>query len=245
MGGYSGATPAPDGQRPEAAREEISSMRYADYSISAEAQGQENLGGPAGSEHYRNTTVGEQLCFAGPGEAESNRETAKRDNMTEKEKYGWNQEMGLPLLAKMRADLKEAMRSQDTVVKDAIRITMAEFPKLTVPLTLESGKKSSRPKKPEEITDDEIIGIIQGLVKSEKQTLELIGRPSSEYLEILQNYLPRQASREEIETWIRENIDFSQFKNPLQATGVIMKHFGKKADGNQVRQILEEKRVGG
>jgi uncharacterized protein len=160
--------------------------------------------------------------------------------MTEKGSYGWNQETGISLQAKMRADLKVAMRNQDTVVKDAIRITMAEFPRLTVPLTLESGKKSSRPKKPEEITDDEILGIIQGLVKSEKQTLELIGRQSSEYLEVLELYLPSQASREEIEAWIREHIDFSQFKSPLQAMGAVMKHFGKAADGNQVRQILQE-----
>jgi uncharacterized protein len=157
-----------------------------------------------------------------------------------KEKYGWSQELGMPLLAKMREDLKLAMRSQDTAVKDAIRVTMAEFPKLTVPLTLESGKKSSRPKKPDEITDEEIIGIIQGLVKSEKQTLELTGGEPSEYLLILENYLPRQAGREEIEAWVGGNIDFSEYKSPMQAMGPIMKHFGKTADGNLVKQILQE-----
>ncbi|MEJ2033897.1 MAG: GatB/YqeY domain-containing protein, partial [Deltaproteobacteria bacterium] len=89
--------------------------------------------------------------------------------------------------------------------------------------------------------DDEIIGIIQGLVKSEKQTLELTGGgKSSEYLEILECYLPRQASREEIEGWIRENVDFSLYKSPMQAMGPIMKHYGKMADGNLVRQILQE-----
>lgn len=160
--------------------------------------------------------------------------------MNQKKQYGWNSETGLPLLAKMREDLKDALRGKNTAVKDAIRIIMAEFPKLTVPLTLASGKKSSRPKRPEEITDDEIVGIIQGLVKSEKQTLELIGGESSEYLEILQGYLPRQAAREEIEAWVRKNIDFSQYKSPMQAMGPIMKHFGKKADGKQVRQILQE-----
>jgi uncharacterized protein len=157
-----------------------------------------------------------------------------------KEQYGWRQEMGMPLLAKMREDLKLAMRNQDTAVKDAIRVTMAEFPKLTVPLTLESGKKSSRPKKPEEITDEEIIGIIQGLVKSEKQTLELTGGGTSEYLQILENYLPQQAGRQEIEAWVKENINFSEFKSPMQAMGPIMKHFGKTADGTLVRQLLQE-----
>lgn len=161
--------------------------------------------------------------------------------MNERKQYGWNPETGLPLLAKMREDLKAAMLSKDSAVKDTIRIIMAEFPKLTVPLTLESGKKSSRPKRPDEITDDEIIGIIQGLVKSEKQTLELTGgQKSSEYLEILNCYLPRQASREEIEGWIRKNVDFSLYKSPMQAMSPIMKHYGKMADGNLVRQILQE-----
>jgi hypothetical protein len=48
------------------------------------------------------------------------------------------------------------------------------------------------------------------------------------------------ASREEIEAWIEQNIDFTQFKSPMQAMGPIMAHFGKQADGSQVKQILQE-----
>jgi uncharacterized protein len=154
--------------------------------------------------------------------------------------YGWSQETGMSLLAKMREDLKLAMRNKDTQVKDAIRVTMAEFFKLTVPITLESGKKSSRPKKPEEITDDDIIGTIQGLVKSEKQTLELTGGSSSEYLQILESYLPQKATREEIAAWVRANIDLADYKSPMQAMGPIMRHFGRAADGSLVKEILQE-----
>ena len=35
------------------------------------------------------------------------------------------------------------------------------------------------------------------------------------------------------------NIDFSQFKNKMQAMGVIMKDFGKTADGKLVNDILK------
>ena len=48
------------------------------------------------------------------------------------------------------------------------------------------------------------------------------------------------AAREDITVWIAANIDFSQFKSPMQAMGPIMKHFGKQADGNLVKQILSE-----
>jgi uncharacterized protein YqeY len=154
--------------------------------------------------------------------------------------YGWTPQMPMSLLEKIRQDLKQAMLKNDPQVRNAMRLIMAEFPKLTVPLTLESGKKSTRLKKPEEITDDDIIGIINGLVKSEQIILEAKKQATSEYLEILQSYLPTRVTREEIEAWIRENIDFSQYKNKMQAMGTIMKHFGKTADGKQVNQILQE-----
>ena len=162
--------------------------------------------------------------------------------MTERnpEAYGWDQEMPMSLLEKIKEDLKTSLRNKDNAVKDALRLIMAEFPRLTVPITLESGKKTTRLKKPEEISDDDIIGIVRGLVKSEKTVLEAKQEETSEYLQILEAYLPKMASREEIAEWITENIDFSQFKNKMQAMGTIMKHFGKLADGATVKDILSK-----
>jgi hypothetical protein len=34
-------------------------------------------------------------------------------------------------------------------------------------------------------------------------------------------------------------VDFSTIKSPMQAMGTVMKHFGKLADGNQVKGILQ------
>ena len=156
------------------------------------------------------------------------------------EEYGWSQDQPMTLLEKLRADLKKAMLNKDPEARSAIRMIMAEFPKLTVPITLESGKKTTRIKKPEEITNDDIVGIIRGLVKSEQTVLEAKKEDSSAYLEILETYLPQLVGRDEIIDWITANIDFSQFKNKMQAMGPIMKHFGKTADGKLVNQILQE-----
>ena len=163
------------------------------------------------------------------------------DEMTSPEtaKYGWSQDMQLSLHDKLRADLKQAMLGKDQEVRNTLRLIIAEFPKLTVPLTLESGKKSTRLKKPEEITDDDVIGIIRGLSKSEQTVLEITGQTTSDYLEILQSYLPKMIDREEIIIWVKDNIDFSQYKNKMQAMGPVMKHFGKLADGKLVNQILK------
>jgi len=146
----------------------------------------------------------------------------------------------MSLQDKLKEDLKLALRTKHDSLKNTIRQVMSEFFKLTVPVTLEGGKKSTRPKKPEEITNDDIIGIIQGLIKSERIVLEAKKEQTSAYLQILEAYLPRQASREEIAAWIKANVDFGQYSNKMQAMGAILKHFGKTADGKLVNQILKE-----
>jgi uncharacterized protein YqeY len=163
------------------------------------------------------------------------------DKMTggETTEYGWNQDMPISLHDKLRADLKKAMLEKNEQVRDTLRLIMAEFPKLTVPLTLESGKKSTRLKKPEEITDDDVIGIIRGLAKSEQTVMEATGEKTSGYLDVLQTYLPKMVDQKEVISWIKDNIDFSQFKNRMQAMEPVMKHFGKLADGKLVNQILK------
>ena len=155
-------------------------------------------------------------------------------------KYGWDASMKISLYDKIRQDMKNAMIKKDTAVRDTMRLIMGSFPSLTVSITLESGKKTTRAKKPEEITDDDLMNIIRKFVKSEKTVLELKKKTASDYLELLNLYLPKMASSEDIEAWILDNVDFSEFKSPMQAMGNVMKHFGKLADGNQVKAILQK-----
>lgn len=157
-----------------------------------------------------------------------------------KTEYGWDASMGISLYDKIRQDMKTAMVKKDTAVRDTMRLIMGAFPSLTVSITLESGKKTTRVKKPEEITDDDLLNIIRKFVKSEKTVLELKKETTSDYLELLNLYLPKMATSEEIEQWIRDNVDLSGFKSPMQAMGTVMKHFGKLADGNQVKEVLKK-----
>jgi uncharacterized protein YqeY len=154
--------------------------------------------------------------------------------------YGWNASMGISLYDKIRQDMKRAMINKDTDVRDTMRLIMGSFPNLTVSMTLESGKKTTRVKKPEEITDDEILDIIRKFAKSEKTVLEIKKETSSDYLELLNTYLPRMATSTEIKQWILDNVDLSKFKSPMQAMGSVMKHFGKQADGNVVKAVLKD-----
>ncbi|MCP4719267.1 MAG: GatB/YqeY domain-containing protein [Desulfobacteraceae bacterium] len=153
--------------------------------------------------------------------------------------YGWDASMGISLYNKIRQDMKGAMIKKDTLVRDTMRLIMGSFPSLTVSITLESGKKTNRVKKPEEIIDDDILNIIRKFVKSEKTVLELKKETTSDYLELLNFYLPRMATSQEIELWVSDNVDLARFNSPIQAMGTVMKHFGKLADGNQVKEVLK------
>ena len=153
--------------------------------------------------------------------------------------YGWSSDNTQSLHDKIRADLKTAMLGRDNSARDTLRQILSEFPNLTVSIVLESGKKTTRVKKPDEITDDDILDIIRKLVKSEKTVLEFKNEESSPYLALLEKYLPRMASENEIRAWISAHIDFTTLKNSMQAMGPVMKHFGKLADGNLVKKILQ------
>jgi uncharacterized protein YqeY len=125
----------------------------------------------------------------------------------------------------MKRDLTAAIKAKDEKKKDALRVIIGEFGRLD--------KKK--------LLDDEIVKILKKLMKSEKEVLEQKGESAdSEFIKVIENYLPKMATEEEITAWIHQNIDFSQFKNKMQAMGLIMKHFGTTADGNFVKKIIQK-----
>lgn len=121
------------------------------------------------------------------------------------------------------ADLKTAMKSKDRARTDAVRVLIGEFQR--------------QPDK--ELPDQQVTAIIRKLIKSEKELLAVSGSDDSGFIEILEEYLPQQASEEDIRSWIAEHIDFSQFSNRMQAMRPIMAHFGGNVDGNTVKKVLQ------
>lgn len=90
------------------------------------------------------------------------------------------------------------------------------------------------------ITSKEVKGLTQKEIsKLEKLKLfELDNSLTSITIKIAKQYLPSQATNEEIKKWIETNIDFSKFKNKMQAMKPIMIHFGSNVEGNEVRKII-------
>lgn len=128
------------------------------------------------------------------------------------------------LQEQIKKDLTAAMKAKDEEKKSILRVIMGEF-----------GRQAGK-----ELPDAEVIKIIKKLVKSEKEVLaQSGGGETNRFVEVAESYLPRMATEDEIAAWIRDNIDFSQFKNKMQAMSPIMAHFGASAEGNVVKKILQ------
>ena len=124
----------------------------------------------------------------------------------------------------LREELKVAMMARDTERTGAIRILMGEFAR-----------------QPEKILNDEqVIAIVKKLIKSERELLAAQQQESSPFLKIMEEYLPKQASEEEIFSWVKQNVDFSAYGNKMQAMKPIMQHFGNTVNGNVVKKVLEK-----
>lgn len=98
------------------------------------------------------------------------------------------------------------------------------------------------------VEDAEAIKIIKNLYKSMidltiPKILESKGKWSSEYAEAIdftalcEEILPKQASEADIRAFV-DTIDFTQFKNKMQAIGVVTKHFNGNVDGALVKDII-------
>lgn len=128
------------------------------------------------------------------------------------------------LQQEIESQLIAAIKAKDKDRAGAIRILKGEFQR--------------QPEK--ELSDDQVVGIIKKLIKSEKELLEASKQEDSAYIRILQEYLPEQADDDEVRAWIKENIDFGSFANKMQAMRPIMAHFGSTVDGGVVKKILQD-----
>ena len=133
--------------------------------------------------------------------------------------------MAMTIQQQIKKDLMGAMKARDEDRKSTLRVVMGEF-----------GRAEAK-----ELSDDEVIKTLKKLIKSEKETLAQMGSGEvSAFIQIIETYLPKMASEDEIVAWVNDNIDFSEFKSKMQAMGPIMKHFGARADGNTVKGILQQ-----
>lgn len=129
-----------------------------------------------------------------------------------------------PLQEKIKADMIAAMKAKETEKRDTLKLVISEMQR--------------QPTK--DVEDHTVVKILNSMIKGAKETMEMVevNPEDVEFIKLLESYLPEQVSEYEIMTWIAGNIDFSQFKNKMQAMKPIMDHFGTTAKGDVVKQIL-------
>lgn len=142
------------------------------------------------------------------------------------------------LKEKLMEDLKESMKTKDTVRKNAVQMVRASI------LQIEKDKGI-------EVEDEKIIDIIAKEVKTKKDALkdfekaerqDLIDLTNRE-IEILQEYLPKQLSRDEVKTEVQKIIS-EIGATSMKDMGAIMKEakakMGASAEGKTINEVAKE-----
>lgn len=136
-------------------------------------------------------------------------------------------------------DLKDAMRSKDKIKLETIRSIRA--------LILEFEKSGSH----EELNEEKEIALLTSAAKKRKEAIEQyenagrrdLADKEKEELEIIQSYLPKQLTVEEIESEIIElakelgTVSKQDFAKLMPASIKLLKG---KADGKVVKEIVEK-----
>jgi uncharacterized protein YqeY len=149
----------------------------------------------------------------------------------------------MSLQEQLMNDLKEAMRQQDEIRKRAIRSVIAVIRNAATELDA-SGKRVS-------LDDDDVLVLMSRLAKQRQESIEEFRRGGREDLvaeeeadlAILQEYLPKQLSREEIEVEARQVIAETGAGGPRDMGRVmkpLMVRLQGRADGKVVNQIVRE-----
>ena len=145
----------------------------------------------------------------------------------------------MSLEAKITEDLKEAMRNKDQAALRAIRAV-----KSAILLFKTSGTQ-------EELNEENEIKLLQKLVKQRKDSLEIYrqqNRPElasveEEEIAVIEKYLPKQLSAEELSAFISKLIadnGVSEMKEMGKVIGLASKALAGQAEGKAISEEVKK-----
>ncbi len=139
---------------------------------------------------------------------------------------------------KLQGDMKEALKSGDSQKRTLLGMVL-------------SAVKNKEIEKRNELTDEDVIGVISSEIKKRKDAVEQFekgGRPElaegeRKEAEILMTYMPEQMSEEEIRSEIKKVIaetGTKDIKEMGKLIGAVMAKVKGKADGQVVSRLVKE-----
>lgn len=142
------------------------------------------------------------------------------------------------LKEKLLEDLKEAMKEKDSIKKNTIQMARAAV------LQVEKDKQI-------ELQDSDILTILAKEVKKRKDSLsdyqkggreDLVEQINKE-IQVLEVYLPKQLSKEELEKELQEIVKELNATS-MKDMGIVMKtakeKIGTRADGKEINEIVKK-----
>ncbi len=140
--------------------------------------------------------------------------------------------------AKLNQDLKEALKAKDEVKLRTVRMLLAAI-------------KNFEVEKMGPATDEEIFQIMSKEIKKRQEAIEMyekggrqdLAQAEKQEIEVIQSYMPKQLSEEEIREIARKVISEMNLKSPKDvgtAMKAIMPQVKGRADGKLVNKIVSE-----
>ena len=141
----------------------------------------------------------------------------------------------MEILPKIMNEIKEAMRSKDSVKLGTLRFLQAAIKNREIEM------------RPTPITDDEVMAVIKKLVKQRKESIEqykagnrqdLVDQEAAE-LKILETYMPSQMTKEQVEKLVVDVIAALNAKT-IKDMGAVMKEVLAKSGGAADNKLVSE-----
>jgi uncharacterized protein YqeY len=147
----------------------------------------------------------------------------------------------MSLEEQIQQDLKEAMKAKDTVGMDAIRGIKSEI------LLAKSAVGDAEHK----IEDSDIMKIVQKMVKQRKESADIyvqqkrqdLADNETAQMKVLEKYLPKQLSADEIEATVKQVISEVGAKSVAEmgkVMGAASKKLAGMADGKTISEIVKK-----
>ena len=141
----------------------------------------------------------------------------------------------MELFDQISNDIKEAMKAKDKVALDTLR---------NIKKVLLEAKTA--PGAGDTVSDETAIKLIQKLVKQGKESAELYSsqnRPELAQVAVMEKYLPKQMSEEEVTAALKEIITSVGASGPQEmgkVMGVATKQLAGKAEGRMISAIVKQ-----
>lgn len=139
----------------------------------------------------------------------------------------------------LQADLKQAQLNKDTVKVETLRLLLSEL-------------SYARISKGGELSDNDLIAVVQREIKKRKEAAESfrqgdrieLAEKEEKEAEVLMDYLPEQLSDEQLSKIIEEVINETgavAVSDMGKVIGAVMPKVAGKADGGRVSALVKEK----